>query len=158
MQCGREWWMRRNERVFPGGGEPKEKKRVKVESRFHQRGNETFYKQHIRAFISLRENQPSRCCSYDEVRGKQRQGIMDNLRHTSSKTNVFVPEQNFLCEPDHITAQERYAHALRSTGMWKFVDRQVRCGGFIDRWVWLIKWLSHSNKVVWKLILFMSLL
>lgn len=26
VQCGSEGWMTRNERVFPGGGEPKEKK------------------------------------------------------------------------------------------------------------------------------------
>lgn len=143
---------------FLGEGNQKREKGIKVELRFHQEAMRLFYKQHIRAFISLRENQPRRRCSYDEAGGEQREGIMDNLRHTSSKTNVFVPEQNFLCEPDQITAQERHAHALRSTGMGKFVDRQVRSSGFIDRWACLIKWLSHSNKVVWKLILFMSLL
>lgn len=55
---------------------------------------------------------------------------MDNVRHAPSETNVFVPEQNLLCEPDHITAQDRNTHALRSTRTWKLVDPQVRSGGF----------------------------
>lgn len=55
---------------------------------------------------------------------------MDNLRHAASEANVFVPEQNFLCEPDHIVAQDRNTHALWSTRTWKFVDTQVRPGGF----------------------------
>lgn len=105
----------------------------------------------------LRENQPSRWCSNDEMRGEQRKGMMDSLRYTSSETNIFVPEQNFLREPDHITTQKGHTHTLMSTRMQKFVDHRVRSGGFRDKWAWLIEWLAHSNELVWKLIVFMSL-